>query len=81
MVIIPSLIDENCDRDLVVTDFARMENKKFGMVSLVPNTRKAKQYSNLGAICADKNSIFKVIESIKRENLKGLLLLIIDMME
>lgn len=75
MVIIPSLIDENCDRDLVVTYFARMENKKFGMVSLVPNTRKAKQYSNLGAICADKNNIFDVIESLKKREFKRLVVI------
>lgn len=67
MIIIPSLINENCDRDLVVTKFSKMKNNKFGMVSLVPNTRKAKQYSNLKAICTDRNNIFEVIESLKKK--------------
>lgn len=67
MIIIPSLINENCDRDLVVTKFSKMNNNKFGMVSLVPNTRKAKQYRNLKAICTDRNNIFEVIESLKKK--------------
>lgn len=45
------------------------------MVSLVPNTRKAKQYSNLGAICADKNNIFDVIESLKKREFKRLVVI------
>lgn len=66
MIIIPSLINDKCDRDLVVTKFAKMENKHFGMISLVPNTTRAKHYKNLGAICPDKDSIFSVIETLKK---------------
>lgn len=54
MLIIPSIIDENCDRDLVVRKFAEYQNDKYGMVSLVPNTKKLQQYGKLGAICAGK---------------------------
>lgn len=67
MVIIPSLINESCDRDLVVTQFSKMVNKKFGMVSLVPNTRKANQYGKIGAICADRSNIFSVIDQLKKK--------------
>ncbi|MBP3041030.1 DEAD/DEAH box helicase family protein [Bacillaceae bacterium Marseille-Q3522] len=66
MIILPSLFSDECDRDLVVTKFAKMENKKFGMIALVPNTKRAEHYKNLGAICADKNSIFPVIETLKK---------------
>lgn len=75
MIIIPSLIDDNCDRDLVVTSFTRMENKNFGMIALVPNTRKVKQYIDLGAICADRDNIFEIIESIKKRELKKLVVI------
>ena len=66
MIILPSLISEECDRDLVVTKFAKMENNKFGMVALVPNTKRAEHYKSLGAICADKGNIFPVIEKLKK---------------
>lgn len=75
MIIIPSLIDENCDRDLVVTDFARRENNKFGMISLVPSTKRLKLYSDLGAICTDRNNIFDVIESLKKKEFTRLVVI------
>ena len=34
-----------------------------------------KQYSNLGAICADKNNIFDVIESLKKREFKRLVVI------
>lgn len=67
MVIIPSLINESCDRDLVVTKFSKMTNAKFGMVALVPNTRIANHYISLGATYADKGNIFNIIESLKKK--------------
>lgn len=75
MIIIPSLIDENCNRDLVVTDFARRENNKFGMISLVPSNKRLKLYSDLGAICTDKNNIFDVIESLKKKEFTRLVVI------
>ena len=67
MIILPSLIDDECDRDLVVTKFGKMDNKKFGMVALVPNTKRANHYKNLGAICVDRENIFSIIEKLKRK--------------
>lgn len=66
MIILPSIIDERCDRELVVARFARMKNNKFGMVALVPNTKRAKYYQDLGAKFSDKNNILSVIESLKK---------------
>ena len=66
MIILPSLINDECDRDLVVTEFTKMLNSKFGMLALVPNTKRANHYKNLGAICADKDNIFEVIDALKR---------------
>ena len=64
MVIIPSLINESCDRDLVVTKFSKITNNKIGIVALVPNTRRAEHYISIGAISADRDNIFNVIEYI-----------------
>lgn len=75
MVIIPSLINESCDRDLVVSEFSKMTNKKFGMVALVPNTRRANHYSNLGAICADRGNIFNVIELLKKKEFEKIVVI------
>lgn len=66
MIILPSLISDSCDRDLVVTRFTKMENDKFGMVALVPNTKRAEHYKSLGAIYADSGNIFFVIEKLKK---------------
>lgn len=57
MIILPSLISDRCDRDLVVTSFTKMKTSKFGMVALVPNTKRAEHYNSLGAINVDKTNI------------------------
>lgn len=66
MIIIPSLISDECDRDLIVTKFAKMENHKFGIIALVPSTRRAEHYKKLGAVSADKGNIISVIEQLKK---------------
>lgn len=75
MVILPSLISDNCDRDLVVSKFSKMNNKKFGMVALVPNTKRANYYNSLGAICTDRNSISGTIEELKKGNFSTLVVI------
>ena len=75
MIIIPSLINDDCDRNLIVNKFSNMNNKKFGMVSLVPNTRIANHYINLGAISTDSNNIFNVIESLKKKEFKKIVVI------
>lgn len=51
MILIPSLIDEKCDRELVISSIAKKNDKrkKCGIVAIVPNTKKAKYYENIGA--------------------------------
>lgn len=66
MIIIPSLINEECDRNLVVTKFSELESSKFGMLALVPNKRKATQYGDLGGVCADKQNIIELIDGLKK---------------
>lgn len=66
MIIIPSLISDDFDRDLIMTKFAKMKNTKFGILALVPNTKRAEHYKKLGAIYADKVNILNVIETLKK---------------
>lgn len=66
MIILPSLIDDECDRDLIVTEFSQMNPKKFGIVAIVPSTKKAVQYQNSGAKVTNKTDIFDQIKKLKK---------------
>lgn len=45
------------------------------MISLVPSTKRLKLYSDLGAICTDRNNIFDVIESLKKKEFTRLVVI------
>ncbi len=68
MLIIPSLIEESCDRDLIVTKFCEVTipNSKYGIVALVPNTSTRNQYKKLGAITTDAGSIVDELDKLKK---------------
>ena len=66
MLIIPSLVDDSCDHDLIVTEFCRIQTSKFGMIALVPSTKSCKQYQNLGAIITTAGSIFEELDNLKK---------------
>lgn len=66
MIIMPSLINDECDRDLVVTTFAKMNNTKFGMIAIVPSTKRATQYEKIGATCTDTKNIISTIDTLKK---------------
>lgn len=65
MFILPSLINEESDRDLVVTNFARMKPKKAGIVALVPSTKRAQHYEHLGATISNSKNIFLELDKLK----------------
>lgn len=66
MLIIPSLIDDSCDHDLIVTAFCKLQTSKFGTIALVPSTKNCKQYQNLGAIITNTGNIFEVLDNLKK---------------
>ena len=67
MVLMPSLIDETCDRDLVATKFASMNTKEFGIVAIVPNTKRATYYNKLGSKFPNNNEeLFSVIDDLRK---------------
>lgn len=75
MIIVPSLIHDNLDRDLIVTEFSQASFKRFGGVALVPSTRKAHQYKAAGAVIADSQNIVEEIDKIKNKNFEKLLVI------
>lgn len=66
MLIIPSLVEESCDHNLIVTNFCKYTISRFGMVALVPSTKSCKQYQELGAITTDAKSIFDDLAKLRK---------------
>lgn len=66
MLILPSLIHDDCDRDLIITKFSKLKHSQFGIVAIAPSTKKAIQYKTLGATIADRSNIFNEIDKLKK---------------
>ncbi len=66
MVLMPSLIDEECDRDLVATQFAALTNAPFGVVAIVPNTKGQYIMKILGQISPNNKELFEVIDDLRK---------------
>lgn len=49
MLLIPSLINDDLDRDLIVTKLAKPSSRPFGTVALTPSYRLARQFEILGS--------------------------------
>lgn len=66
MILIPSIINENCDKNLVITRFGQKTNYGFGVISIVSSTRNCSQYAYLGANILNSDNIYKEIELLKQ---------------
>lgn len=75
MIIIPSLINEECDRDLMITKFSNTKIDKFGIVSIVPSTRHCYQYESLGCVSTKTDNIFDEINNLKKGQFGKLLVI------
>lgn len=75
MLIMPSLMHDNCDRDLIITKFSKSKHSKWGIVSIVPSTKKTLQYEKLGATITDANNIFCEIEKLKKGIFENILVI------
>lgn len=76
MVLMPSLIDEECDRDLVATQFSAQANTPFGVVAIVPNTKRAIYYKNIGANFPQNNKeLFEIIDDLRRGKFSNLVVI------
>lgn len=66
MILMPSLIAEELDRDTVVNTFAKkLIGRRHGIVFLTPSFSSEEQYNKLGSIVAKKDTIGHNIESLK----------------
>lgn len=75
MLLIPSLINDECDREVIIENFGKELKKNFGRVALVSSTNKAKLYGNYGAKIANTNSIFEDISELKSGKFKQMLVI------
>jgi len=75
MVLIPSLISDNLGRNLIVTQFSNMNQTKFGMVAITPNTYLSNQYQDLGGRVTDSTNIFSEIEKLKKRDFEKILVI------
>jgi len=66
MILIPSLISEELDRDSVISWLTKKNPERdFGIVSLVPGFSKKQQYEKIGAKVVTTDDIFDVVKSLK----------------
>ena len=64
MIVLPSLIDDSLDIEFIIEHFGKL-SYKFGVVSLVPNWKKQKDYKEYGCILADTENIYEKIAALK----------------
>jgi replicative superfamily II helicase len=76
MLLIPSLINDSLDRDLVVSYFAKPAERKFGTVALVSSFRRAEQYMHIGSEVANSHNIFDHVNSLKRGEITKTLVIV-----
>ncbi len=75
MLILPQLIDDSLDPRLVITRLMAIKHDKFGIVSIVPNTKKANYYSQQGGIVSHSGNIFEEIDNLKKGIFEKILVL------
>ncbi len=69
MVLIPSLISEDLERDSIIHWLVKPNSERqFGIVSLVPGFKTKKQYEKIGARVATTSDIFEIVKSLKDGN-------------
>lgn len=65
MILIPSLINDTLERDLIVTRLSKPSKRPFGTVAITPSYRMTEQYRLLGAEIANQDDIFDKINLLK----------------
>ena len=67
MVLLPSLIHEELDRERIVKGFAGPNpRRRHGLVALVPSFNRTKDWAAYGAIIAKKETVSDIIDGLKR---------------
>lgn len=69
MVLLPSLINEELNRGVMVKGYGTPNIKRrYGYVALVPSFPKTKEWENYGAVVATKYTVSEAIESLRKGN-------------
>jgi hypothetical protein len=67
MVLLPSLIHEELDRERIVKGAGVPNSKRrFGVVALVPSFNRTKDWDAYGAIVANKDTVSDIIDGLKK---------------
>ena len=67
MVLLPSLINEELDRERMVKGFATANDKRrAGFVALVPSFHRAKDWEAYGAVIAKKETVSHIVDGLKK---------------
>lgn len=66
MILIPSLIHENLDRDSIINRFAKPnQSRTAGLVVITSSFKKASLYRDLGSVVAESQNIFDEVSKLK----------------
>jgi replicative superfamily II helicase len=77
MVLLPSLIHEELDRERIVKCFAVPNAKRrAGIVALIPSFNRTKDWEAYGAIVAKKETVANIIDGLKRGDCENAVLLV-----
>lgn len=67
MILLPSLIDDWIDRDAIISNMCRSEERQYGIVSLVPGFEKASDYLAFGAKVAKKETLEILLTELREK--------------
>ncbi|MCU1051126.1 DEAD/DEAH box helicase family protein [Stenotrophomonas maltophilia] len=77
MILLPSVISEDLDRESLVKRVATPhEKRKYGVVGLIPSVARSKDWGSYGAIIADKNNVDSVIDDLRKGNYEKTVVLV-----
>jgi len=69
MVILPSLIHDDLDREKLVKFFAEPNSKRrSGLVALVPSFQRTKDWEAYGTVVANKDNLSDIIDMLRKNN-------------
>jgi hypothetical protein len=77
MVLLPSMIHDDLDREKIVHTFAPANLKRpFGVVALAPSFNRTKDWEAYGSIIAKRETVSAVIEGLKRGDFEKTVVLV-----
>jgi replicative superfamily II helicase len=77
MILLPSLIHEDLDREQIVASLGKPNSKRrYGVVAIAPSFARTKDWESYGAIIAKKESVSDVIENLKKGEFEHTIVLV-----